>query len=85
MGQGVLGRSAAEEAGLRPGDVLYAYGDGRLFEPEELVQSTHEGSLNERVELEVERDGRRVPVTGAVPLGLKVAGLALQPSAPVSR
>ena len=38
------------------------------------MQSTHAGSLNERVELEVERDGRRVRVTvPRGPLGLKVA------------
>ncbi|HEX2484707.1 MAG TPA: PDZ domain-containing protein [Myxococcota bacterium] len=79
--QSVLGRSAAEAAGLEPGDVVYAYDGARLFHPEELVGSTRGGRLNERVELEVERAGQRVRVgVPRGPLGVKVAGLNVRPA-----
>jgi hypothetical protein len=84
--ESILGGSAADEAGLRAGDVLYAYGGQRLFEPEELVQSTHEGRLHESVEVEVERAGGRVRLTlPRGPLGVKVAGRSLAPDAAAER
>jgi hypothetical protein len=84
--QGVLGRSAAEAAGLQPGDVVYAYDGARLFHPEELVGSTRGGRLGERIELEVERGGERVRVgVPRGPLGVKVAGLNVRPAAPAGR
>lgn len=80
---GVLGGSAAAAAGLRPGDVLYAYAGGRLFEPLELVEATHQGRLHESVEIEVERDGARTRVSvPRGPLGVRVAGRTVRPDAP---
>ncbi len=65
--QGVLIRQVAEgspagQAGLKPFDILVGYGDQRLYAPEQLsklVRSTPPGT---RVELEVIREGRRLPL-----------------------
>jgi hypothetical protein len=78
--ESVLGGSAAAEAGLRPGDLVYAYGGERIFKPGALVRSTQTGRLGETVELEVQRGGERLRVTvPRGPLGVRIGRETVEP------
>jgi S1-C subfamily serine protease len=76
----VLGGSAAAEAGLRAGDVVYAYGGERIFKPWSLVQSTQGGRSGESVEVEVQRGSERLRVTvPRGPLGVRIGRDIVEP------
>jgi hypothetical protein len=71
--EGVLGGSAAEEAGIRAGDVILSYDRERVFRPGPLVQGTLRGNLDERVDVEVWRQGERIQLTlPRGPLGVRL-------------
>jgi membrane-associated protease RseP (regulator of RpoE activity) len=81
--EGVLGGSAAAEAGLRTGDVILSYDGERIFKPGTLVEGTLAGRLNETVEVVVLRGGERVEVTvPRGPLGLRLGKDNAEPTAP---
>jgi membrane-associated protease RseP (regulator of RpoE activity) len=70
---GVLGGSAAAEAGLRPGDEIVSYDGDRIFKPGALIQGTLDGRLNESVDLVVQRGGETQHVTvPRGPLGIRL-------------
>lgn len=78
--EGVLGGSAAAEAGLRAGDLIYAYSGERVFRPFALVRSTQSGRLGETVELEVQRGAERLRLTvPRGPLGIRLGRDTLEP------
>ena len=63
----VTGGSAAEKAGLKPGDLVRAVADQPVFTPEELMQAIQKRA-GQTFEVTVEREGRtlRLPVTATV-------------------
>jgi membrane-associated protease RseP (regulator of RpoE activity) len=64
----VLASSAAEKAGLKPGDQIVSYAGTRVYEMGELNQLTYQGTPGEQVTVEVKRDGQTVQLQ--VPRGV---------------
>jgi serine protease Do len=58
--------SPAERAGLRPGDVILAYGGKRIEDPNELPRRVAATKPGEKAELEVWRAGKRERLTATV-------------------
>lgn len=63
----VYSGSAADQAGLQPGDILLSYASRRIYAMSELRQATVEGEAGETVLIELLRDGQ--PVISSVPRG----------------
>ena len=63
----VLSSSAAESAGVQPGDQIVAYGGERVFDVRELNQVLLEGEPGEPVVVDIERDGQ--PIQLVIPRG----------------
>ena len=80
--EGVLGGSAAAEAGLKTGDMIVRYDGERIFKPPALVQGTLAGKLNETVEVEIEgADGRRSTLTlPRGPIGVRLGRRTAEPA-----
>ena len=80
--EGVLGGSAAAEAGIRTGDAIVRYDGERIFKPPTLIRGTLAGTLNETVEVEIERaDGTRATVTlPRGPVGVRLGRRTQQPA-----
>lgn len=64
----VLASSAAERAGLQPGDQVVSYAGTRVFDMRELNAMSREGNPGETVTMEVRRNGQTVQVQ--VPRGV---------------
>ncbi len=64
----VLASSAAERAGLKPGDQILSYAGQRVFDSGELNSLTRQGTPGETVTVEVQRDGQTVQLS--VPRGV---------------
>jgi hypothetical protein len=64
----VLASSAAERAGLKPGDQIVAYAGQRVFDAGDLNSLTRQGTPGETVTVEVKRDGQTVQLS--VPRGV---------------
>jgi hypothetical protein len=78
----VMFDSVAEDVGLREGDLIVRYGDERIFAPDDLVASTHQGSSGEPVRLEVVRNGQRLDIeVPRGPLGLRIGPAQDDPDA----
>lgn len=81
--QGVVSGSAAESAGLQPGDVIVRYDDRLVLNAGELRDATTEGRSGELVAIEVQREGepeaRRVFVPRG-PIGVSLAPAAQEPA-----
>src|SRR5690606_20999797 len=77
----VLASSAAERAGLQPGDQVVSYAGTRVFDMRELNALSREGNPGETVIMEVRRNGRieQVPVPRGV-LGMSGGGLRGPPN-----
>ena len=83
MVEGVLGGSAAEDAGIKPGDLILSYDRERVFRPGPLVQGTLRGSLGDRVDVEVWRQGERVRLSlPRGPLGVRLGRKTSAPRPP---
>jgi len=63
----VLASSAAEQAGMQPGDEIYSYGGERVFDARDLNRVLLEGTPGEPIVLEVLRAGQ--PLQLVVPRG----------------
>jgi len=64
----VLASSAAEKAGLKPGDQIVSYAGQRVFDNSDLNALTRQGTPGETVNVEVQRDGQTITVQ--VPRGV---------------
>jgi hypothetical protein len=80
--ESVLGGSAADEAGLRAGDVILSYDGQRIFKPGALVRGTLEGRLDENVDLRVQSrgGGTRTLTLPRGPLGIRLGRDTVQPT-----
>jgi C-terminal processing protease CtpA/Prc len=72
--------SAAEQAGIKKGDVVLSYNDTRMFTWQELKDATSEGQLGEYVSISIYRNGDiysfSVP---RGPLGMQLGSTRLEP------
>jgi len=55
--------SLAARAGLRPGDLIAVFNGKPLRKPEDVRLRLAETHINDRVPIEIERDGKRLEVT----------------------
>jgi hypothetical protein len=80
--QGIVSGSAAESAGLQPGDVIVRYDERLVMSAGELRDATTEGRAGELVAIEVQREGeteaRRVFVPRG-PIGISLAPATQEP------
>lgn len=79
----VLERSAAETAGIQPGDRILRYGEQRVFSASELAALTMQGRSGEPVVVDVERAGGVQRVT--LPRGPIGVRLGAERSKPLER
>ena len=78
--QHVIRGSTADSAGLTKGDVIVAYGGAPVFRPRDIQRATAAGQRGESVELEVERNGRRLYFrVPRGPLGILLGHIPAQP------
>jgi S1-C subfamily serine protease len=56
----------ADEAGLRPGDVIVAFGDAKIASPEDLLAALRDHEPGERVSIEYVRDGKTDTTTATL-------------------
>ena len=76
----VIDGSAAQQAGILPGDVIRSYADSRVFQFFELRQLTTSGQRDELVNLSILREGEELQlVLPRGPLGVTVSGTRLKP------
>ena len=76
----VMEASAAAEAGLAPGDVIYAYADRQIFSGGELRDETTAGTAGETTPVDVVRDGESLRVyVPRGPLGIMVKPSSQEP------
>jgi S1-C subfamily serine protease len=79
--EGVLGGSAAADAGFRSGDVIVSYDGERIFKPGALVQGTLGGRLGDHVDVEVMRGGELVSLrVPRGPLGVRLGRDTVEPA-----
>lgn len=72
----VLASSAAERAGLQPGDQIVSYAGTRVFDVRELNALTTEGAAGETVTVEVRRNGETMQLqVPRGPLGMTGGGM----------
>lgn len=72
----VLASSAAERAGLQPGDQIVSYAGTRVFDMRELNALTTEGAAGETVTVEVRRNGETLQLqVPRGPLGMQGGGM----------
>lgn len=76
----VMSGSAAEDVGLRSGDLILGYDGERVFAPNELREATAKGEVGALTPVEVVRDGRRMRVlVPRGPLGVRVDMTSIEP------
>lgn len=78
--QRVLSGSAAESAGLRPGDVLIGYQGERVYAASDVRRATQAGDAGDTVTLEVLRNGQRIQAyVPRGPLGISMSSDSVLP------
>ncbi len=76
----VIPGSAAEQAGVRSGDLIIRYGETRLFGWRELQQATTGGNRDEYISLSVMRDGQETLLwVPRGPLGVRLSMMRVNP------
>ena len=77
----VMEGSAAADAGLAPGDVIYSYADRRIFSGGELRDETTAGAAGETTPVDVVRDGESLRLyVPRGPLGIMVEPSSQEPA-----
>lgn len=78
----IIETSAAEQAGLQPGDVLKSYAGERIFSGEQLVNLRSAGERGMPVSVEIIRDGQLMQITmPRGPMGITTRQDVVEPSA----
>jgi len=78
--QSVIAHSPAEQAGLQAGDIIYRYGNDRIFSWSDLTTATTQGEALETVRLEAEREDKRFEVyLPRGPLGIRLESKIIDP------
>lgn len=78
--QRVLSGSAAQTAGLQPGDVLLGYEGDRVFAASDVRRATQDGDAGDTVTLEVLRDGQTIQAyVPRGPLGISMRSESVLP------
>lgn len=76
----VMAGSAAQQAGILPGDVIYRYADQRVYLSAELRNMTTAGEAGETTALTVLRNGEQLDLSvPRGPLGVMISGIAISP------
>lgn len=76
----VMENSAAQQAGLEPGDVIYRYDGERLFNTRSVLSASRGGEFGDAVPVEVMRDGQRHTVyMPRGPLGVRMNAFSAKP------
>ena len=76
----VIPGSAADQAGVREGDMILNYGESRVFTWPELRQATTEGYLGEYITLRVQRDQQTLSMlVPRGPLGVRMKSTSKPP------
>lgn len=76
----VIEGSAAQEAGLLPGDVILSYADERVFGWSDLNSGTTAGERGELVPVEVQREGTLIQAwLPRGPMGIRLESVSLDP------
>ncbi len=76
----VIPGSAAEQAGVKAGDLILRYGENRLFGWRELQQATTRGNRDEYISLSVVRDGQETLLwVPRGPLGVRLSMMRVNP------
>jgi len=76
----VMANSAAEQIGLKNGDVILSYGDQKLFEFRELQRATTKGARDEYINIHVMRDGALMDLwIQRGPLGIRLDMVRVKP------
>jgi len=72
--------SAAEEAGMKDGDLVLTYDQQRVFKWNELKNATSEGELGEYVNVDISRDGQLMSLwVPRGPLGVRLGSARVAP------
>lgn len=78
--QEVYSGSAADNAGLKPGDIVVSYASNSIYSMSTLRQSTLEGIAGETILLEINRDGQLINASvPRGPLGISMAPVVVKP------
>lgn len=76
----VFSGSAADSAGIQPGDVITRYASENIYSMSSLRQATLQGSAGETILIETERDGRRYSSSlPRGPLGISMTMKRVEP------
>ena len=76
----VIPGSAAEQAGMKDGDIILTYGELRIFEWDELKRNTSKGKLDEYVSIDILRDGQLMNFwMPRGPLGVRLGVARMEP------
>ncbi|MCG7897932.1 MAG: PDZ domain-containing protein [Candidatus Thiodiazotropha weberae] len=76
----VMVSSAAEQAGFKPGDMIMDYDEQRLFDYTELQRATTQGTRDEYVSVNVERDGQEMMLwIPRGPMGVRLTNTRIDP------
>ena len=76
----VIPGSAAEQVGMKDGDIILTYGELRVFEWDELKRNTSKGNLDEYVNVDILRDGQLMNLwMPRGPLGVRLGVVRMEP------
>jgi len=76
----VIPGSAAQQAGILPGDVIYSYAQQRVFRMQELQALTSSGNRGATVEIVLDRNSRTIQLfLPRGPLGVTISGTLSDP------
>lgn len=80
IAQSIISGSPAEQTGMQAGDIIYRYGDKRIFSWNDLTSATADGDPQQVVRLEIIRDGQMLEFyMKRGPLGIRLGSDRVSP------